>query len=106
MAEQTIRTDFVGGPCDGQTKQVPVSEIATGTIICGGQDYTVQGVSPTRYRATWMPQALAEAKTSPLGGTPQFQLAWSGLMHTLAFKVPAYLKRERVASQRIRRAVR
>lgn len=106
MAEPTIRTDFVGGPCDGQTKQVPVSQLTTGAVECGTATYVVQGVSPTHYRATFEPDTRNLGPGGPEVVAPQFDRAWSQLMHTLAFYVPAQLTRQRVALQRIRRAVR
>jgi hypothetical protein len=106
MAEPTIKTEFVGGQCDQIVKQVPVSQLATGTITCGISTYVVQGVTPTLYRATWI--KLAE-QAGPGPGMPpgtQFNLAWGRLMHTLAFTVPRELKAQRLASLRIRKAVR
>lgn len=106
MAEPTIVTDFVGGPCDGLTKRIVVSALATGVVRCGTADYIVQGITPTHYRATFEPDTRNLGPGSPLQGTPQFNQAWTAVMHTLAFKVPAYLKRQEVAMRRIRKAVR
>lgn len=106
MAEPTIRTDFVGGPWGGLTRSIPVSELSTGVIRRGTADYIVQAITPTHYRATFEPDTRNLGPGSPLQGTPQFNTAWTMLMHTLAFKVPAYLRREENAMRRIRKAVR
>jgi hypothetical protein len=106
MAEAGIDTDFVGGPCAGVFKKMPVSQLATGAVICADATYVVTKHTPTFYTVTYAPDTRAGAPGQPLAGVPQFGQAWSALMHTLAFKVPAALKRERVALQRIRKAVR
>jgi hypothetical protein len=106
MADPTITTDFVGGPCDGRRRQVPVAVLSTGAVSCDGKTYIVQGVTPTLYRATYEPDTRNAGPGGPLAGTPQFGRAWTTLMHTLAFRIPAQLTRQRVALQRIRRAVR
>ena len=106
MAEPTIATTYVGGPCDGRTRNDPVSVLATGAITCQGATYIVQGITPTHYRATFEPDTRNLGPGGPLAGTPQFNMAWTRLMHTLAFTIPGQLTRQRVALQRIRRAVR
>ncbi len=101
-----IKTDFVGGPCDGFSVQVPVSQLATGAVSCGNQTYVVQGVTPNLYRATWAQAVKNAGPGGPVVAPTQFDAAWTALMHTLAFTIPAQLTRQRVALQRIRRAVR
>lgn len=102
----TIRTDFIGGPCDGQTKQVSRDQLATGAVVCGGAQYVIQGVTPTRYRATWGKLAAEQSRDQTAIGHAEFNGAWGRLMRTLTFTVPAELKRQRAALRRIRRAVR
>jgi hypothetical protein len=102
----TIRTEFVGGPCDGQTKNLTTAQLRAGAVSCGGSNYIIQGVRPDLYRATWAKQVAQEEKIAPPGGHAQFDTAWLRLMRSLAFTIPANTKRVRAASQRIRSAVR
>ena len=102
----TIATDMIGGPCDGTTGHFTVAELATGAVNCLGATYVVQGITPTHYRATWAQLAEHAGPGPGLANPADFNRAWTGLMHTLAHKVPAQLQRQQAALQRIRRAVR
>lgn len=102
----TIRTEFVGGPCDGQAKMLTTAQLRAGAVSCGGANYVIQGISPTLYRATWAKQVAAQEKIAPLSGHAQFDQAWNRLMRTLAMTVPADTARVRKAVRRVRAAVR
>lgn len=102
----TITTEFVGGPCDGETQQLTVGQLRAGAVSCGGANYVIQGITPALYRATWAKQVAAQEQLTPVGGHAQFDRAWMQLMRTLAFTVPANTARVNKAVRRIRAAVR
>lgn len=102
----TIRTEFVGGPCDGQVKRLTVAQLTAGAVSCGGANYIIQGISPTLYRATWGKLVAQQEQISPTQGHAQFDIAWMRLMRSLAYTVPENTKHVQKAVRRIRAAVR
>ena len=103
---QTESVYFLDGPCDGQTKQVPVSVVRTGSITCGGQTYLVD-IS----LATPDHPLVAALKGGPhevvVTRRPlHVSQAWSRWMHALAHNGPRSHREIMKAAARARRIAR
>lgn len=98
--------EIVGGPCDGVRIDRSKLSVVNDTFVCGGALYSLTRVSSTLYSAHVEASATTGPGPSPVPQSTDLNRAWSRLMHTLAFYVPDQLHRQRVALQRIRKAVR
>lgn len=102
----TLRVQFVGGPCDATTKNVPVDQVKAGSTVCGGQVYVFDPNTANPVFAH-LASVVENANVANLSYNPRLVFsAFSGLMRTLAYGVPAQMRGVRADLNRIRRAVR
>ena len=97
---------YVGGPCDGKRTTVTWRGFTGEVTKCGGALYDLTVVSSTLYRAEWQGGTAGAGGATVAAGSEQFDKAWHGLMHVLAYKVPAANERIRAARGRLRKAVK
>lgn len=110
----TVPVLLVGGPCDGEFKDVPLRVAQGGALTCQQVTYV-----PDPGDTNWPPhapytlerwitaQAAAKvASAAPAVKAKNAQGAWLRLMVTLYLYVPGQLNRQRVATAQLRRISR
>lgn len=102
----TTTVELRGGPCDGQTKQLTLKQLATQKTWCGGKLYVYQSSLATiRQPYVYELQADVTAKSKPPDTTAVTQ-AWSRWMKALAHRGPDAYRRTLKATVRVRRIAR
>jgi hypothetical protein len=111
--QDTYTVLLVGGPCDRRYVALKAAALSAGKATCKGAEYLY---APDTHDPWIFQYAPDKAAGKPVGdifgantiqsGERQVYAAWSRLMHSLAFYVPAQEARTRAAITRIRKAVR
>ncbi len=61
----TLRVQFVGGPCNAQTKNVPTTLVRSGVVSCGGASYRTDPTTANPVIARYTVAAPTGASAAP-----------------------------------------
>lgn len=97
---------LVGGPCNGQTKQLSDSQLRTGRTYCGGKLYLTDSSKAT-ISHPWVFVLSTDLHPSSSAPNPRHVTqAWSRWMHALAHRGPESHRRTLKVAARARRIAR
>jgi hypothetical protein len=103
VADTTV--SLVGGPCDGQNRNLTAKQLATGQLTCKGTVYVRSDAFPAEENIVF---ATADAIKGATGSKAPAHVtqAWTRLMRALGHSGPRAHHRIRKATVRARRIAR
>jgi hypothetical protein len=106
----TYTINFVGGPCDGQTRDITGDQLQAGAVTCKGVTYVRDPYATPTIRQPW-PFAPATdvqkaAKANQSFHPAAVAAAWHKVTHALSHGAPRHIRRQQAANARLRRLAR
>lgn len=96
---------FKGGKCAGIHTPVDDRSVTGGTIVCGGDTYTLKELYPDQWLAT-SDKPASENTSEPIPIDGGLSAAWGELARAVGRKVPAQINAATRARRKLRAAGR